>query len=226
MSPARIVFRLRCLGLLLPFLVFAGFWVAAGGTLRGQTGVGSQSIGTGSGLTPGATTVAPGTVQGQVINAATGAAVARALVRMNNRAVLTDAEGKFRFDRNTDSNANVMVTKPGFWATTEMQDVGSLSLQGAQLAAAAGAAAVSGGAADGDGDRSGWDAAAGSFGERGEEFLRYQWAQVADRGTDADGFAWELPAAGAGRRLQAGDAVYPDGPADRPSCFASYSSGW
>lgn len=142
MLPARIVCRLRRLGLLLPFLVFAGVWAVAGGTLRGQTGygqVGGGGIGSGSGSTPGSPTTgaagAPSTVQGQVINAATGAPVPRALVRMNNRAVLTDHEGKFRFDQNTDSSANVMVTKPGFSASTEMQDAGNLSLQGAQLAA-------------------------------------------------------------------------------------------
>jgi Carboxypeptidase regulatory-like domain len=141
--PARIV-CLRSLGLLLPSLVFVGVGVVAGGTLRGQTGsgqAGGRSMGSGNGSNsmPGspmpATTVAPSTVQGQVINAATGAPVPRALVRLNNRAVLTNHEGKFRFDQNTDSNANVMVTKPGFWATTEMQDAGNLSLQGAQMAA-------------------------------------------------------------------------------------------
>ena len=48
-----------------------------------------------------ASTAIPSTVQGQVINAATGAPVPRALVRLNDRAVLTDHDGKFRFDQNT-----------------------------------------------------------------------------------------------------------------------------
>jgi hypothetical protein len=143
--PARIVCRrvrcsglLRRSGLLLPFLVFAGIWVVAGGALPGQTGygqVGGSSLGSSS-STPGSpvtTTVVPSTVLGQVINAATGAPVPRALVRLNNRAVLTDHEGKFRFDQNTDRNANVIVTKPGFWASTEMQDPGNVSLQAAQM---------------------------------------------------------------------------------------------
>jgi hypothetical protein len=136
-SPARIACRLRRLGLLLPFLVLAGIWTVACGFLRGQTGYG-QAGGSSSGgsSTPGspmtATTI-PSTVQGQVINAATGGPVPRALVRLNNRAVLTDHEGKFRFDQNTDSSANVMVTKPGFSASTEMQDPGNVSLQGAQM---------------------------------------------------------------------------------------------
>jgi len=76
---------------------------------------------------------APSTVSGQVINANTGAPVARALVRLNSRAVLTDHEGKFRFEQNTESSANVLVTKPGFSASTEIQDPGNLYLQGTQL---------------------------------------------------------------------------------------------
>jgi len=75
----------------------------------------------------------PSTVLGQVINATTGAPVPRALVRLNNRAVLTDHDGKFRFDQNTESNANILVTKPGFSATTEMQEGGNVYLQGAQM---------------------------------------------------------------------------------------------
>ncbi|HEX4578292.1 MAG TPA: carboxypeptidase-like regulatory domain-containing protein, partial [Edaphobacter sp.] len=70
----------------------------------------------------------PSTVLGQVINATTGAPIPRALVRLNNRAVLTDHDGKFRFDQNTESNANILVTKPGFAATTEMQEGGNLYL--------------------------------------------------------------------------------------------------
>jgi hypothetical protein len=85
---------------------------------------------TGTPLTPAAI---PSTVLGQVINATTGAPIPRALVRLNNRAVLTDHDGKFRFDQNTESNANILVTKPGFAATTEMQEGGNLYLQGAQL---------------------------------------------------------------------------------------------
>jgi hypothetical protein len=77
--------------------------------------------------------VAPSTVLGQVINASTGAPVPRALVRLNSRAVLTDHEGKFRFDQNTDSSANVLVMKPGFSSSTEMQEPGNLFLQSAQL---------------------------------------------------------------------------------------------
>jgi len=83
--------------------------------------------------TVGATAVIPTTVLGQVINATTGAPVPRALVRLNNRAVLTDHDGKFRFDQNTAGSANILVTKPGFSATTEMQEGGNVFLQGAQM---------------------------------------------------------------------------------------------
>jgi hypothetical protein len=81
----------------------------------------------------GAAVAIPSTVQGQVINATTGAPVPRALVRLNNRAVLTDHDGKFRFEQNTASSGNILVTKPGFSATTEMQEGGNLFLQGAQM---------------------------------------------------------------------------------------------
>src|SRR5258708_13373862 len=82
-----------------------------------------------------ASTVIPSTVFGQVINAATGAPVPRALVRLNDRAVLTDHDGKFRFEQNTLGGANILVTKPGFSTTTEMQEGGNVYLQGPQLGA-------------------------------------------------------------------------------------------
>src|SRR6202000_3282593 len=96
--PDRIGRRLKCSGMLLPFLVLVGFWVVSGGSLSGQTGYaqvgGSNSLGNTS--MPGATAVPPNTVQGEVINASTGAPVPRALVRLNNRAVLPDQDGNFR----------------------------------------------------------------------------------------------------------------------------------
>jgi hypothetical protein len=82
-----------------------------------------------------ATTVIPSTVSGQVINANSGSPIPRALVRFNNRAVLTDHEGKFRFDQNTESSANILVIKPGFFSSTEVQEPGNVFLQGAQLGA-------------------------------------------------------------------------------------------
>ena len=81
------------------------------------------SSGNSSPTGPSSSTAAvPSTVLGQVINASTGAPVPRALVRLNNRAVLTDHDGNFRFDQNTESSANMLVTKPGFSASTEMQE--------------------------------------------------------------------------------------------------------
>ncbi|WP_433983197.1 hypothetical protein RBB78_16935 [Tunturiibacter empetritectus] len=70
-----------------------------------------------------------------MINAATDQPVRRALVRLNTRAVLTDSEGRFRFEQNKESSANILVTKPGFYATAEYGDAGNLYLQSAQLAA-------------------------------------------------------------------------------------------
>ena len=67
----------------------------------------------------------PVTVSGQVINSASGTPIPRALVRMNvapnNRAMLTDHEGKFRFEQltglqfsqTTSTFVNLQVTKPG-----------------------------------------------------------------------------------------------------------------
>jgi hypothetical protein len=54
---------------------------------------------------------------------------------MNSRAMLTDHDGNFRFDQNTDANANIFVTKPGFYASTEMQEPGNVFVQGTQMAA-------------------------------------------------------------------------------------------
>jgi hypothetical protein len=77
----------------------------------------------------------PDLVTGRVVNAATGMPVARALVRLNDRAVLTDHEGKFRFEQNTESAANLLVSKPGFYATADPSETGNLFLRGTQLGA-------------------------------------------------------------------------------------------
>ncbi|WP_433972809.1 carboxypeptidase-like regulatory domain-containing protein [Tunturiibacter lichenicola] len=80
-----------------------------------------------------ATSAIPSSVTGQVVNASTGAPVSRALVRLNDRAVLTDHEGKFRFDQNTEASANVLVSKPGYYAGTEFSEPVNLFLSAAQL---------------------------------------------------------------------------------------------
>ena len=133
MSSVWLVCRVRRSGLLLPLLIL-GMTMLAPYVLDAQIGT-SYPVANSPGGTSASSTVIPSTVLGQVINATTGAPVPRALVRLNNRAVLTDHEGKFRFDQNTASSANVLVTKPGFSATTEMQEGGNLYLQGAQLGA-------------------------------------------------------------------------------------------
>ena len=123
------VCHLRHVGISFCFLAVTGTLLALPFLAHAQTG---SSLGASS-VTGAATTTVPPTVQGQVINASNGSPVSRALVRLNSRAVLTDHEGKFRFDQNTDSSANILVTKPGFSASTEVQEPGNIFLRGDQL---------------------------------------------------------------------------------------------
>lgn len=82
----------------------------------------------------GASLSAPILVSGQVINGITNAPIARVLVRLNDRAVLTDDEGKFEFDQFTgSSNNNMQVTKPGFYLSTDLSEPPMLFLQPEQL---------------------------------------------------------------------------------------------
>jgi hypothetical protein len=71
---------------------------------------------------------APVTVSGQVINAVTGKPVSRALVRFEERATLTNFEGRFRFYGVTE-NGNVQVTKPGFSMSSDPFDLMMVPLQ-------------------------------------------------------------------------------------------------
>jgi hypothetical protein len=129
---AQIICHLRRSGLLHSLLTIAGICLIPLMTLDAQVMGGTFGNASSAGAST-STTAAPSTVLGQVINASTNSPVPRALVRLNNRAVLTDHEGKFRFDQNTDSSANILVTKPGFYAGTEMQEPGNVFLQAAQL---------------------------------------------------------------------------------------------
>lgn len=61
----------------------------------------------------------PVTISGRVVNASTGTPIARALVRLNDRAILTGYDGKFEFDQVTDASGNLQVSKPGFYASIE-----------------------------------------------------------------------------------------------------------
>lgn len=53
-------------------------------------------------------------LSGQVVNAVNGAPISRALVRFNNRAMLTDQEGKFLFEQVVDAAGSFQVIKPGY----------------------------------------------------------------------------------------------------------------
>jgi len=92
----------------------------------------------GGGSTWQASTASAGTpmsVSGQVVNAMTGLPVPRALVRLNNRAILSDHEGKFLFDQYTGTGgSNLQVTKPGFYLSTEPTDSQAQYFQLDQLA--------------------------------------------------------------------------------------------
>lgn len=71
-------------------------------------------------------------IAGQVINAISGSPIPRALVRLNQRAVLTDHEGRFEFKNaapdappssalNQSSPISLTVEKPGFFGSNGMQ---------------------------------------------------------------------------------------------------------
>lgn len=70
----------------------------------------------------GISTLASGTqnVLGQVVSATTGLPVFRALVRLNDRATLTDHEGKFEFPQYSVGSSNrLQVSKPGFYSSPD-----------------------------------------------------------------------------------------------------------
>ena len=56
----------------------------------------------------------PVTVSGRVVDGLHGTPLARALVRMSSRTVLTDALGRFSFPGVTDARVTLSATKPGF----------------------------------------------------------------------------------------------------------------
>lgn len=67
------------------------------------------------------------------MNATNGIPVSRALVRINDRAVLTDHQGKFEFAQfNPSSSAVLEVQKPGYYFTQEMGS--SITLRADQIA--------------------------------------------------------------------------------------------
>src|SRR5260370_34353292 len=86
-ASAWFVCRLRRSGLLLPLRISAFICIVFLPVLGAQMGSNSLPPNSVNG-TSNASAVIPGTVLGQVINATTGAPVPRALVRLNDRAVL------------------------------------------------------------------------------------------------------------------------------------------
>jgi hypothetical protein len=72
-------------------------------------------------------------VFGQVVNAVFGTPIPRALVRLNDRAVLTDHEGKFQFDQFAGPGNSIQATKPGFYLSTDPSEAPILFLQPDQL---------------------------------------------------------------------------------------------
>ena len=128
MSPYRTVCRSPRNGSMPAFLTLVCILLGRQATCDAQTASGP---GLGTSI---ASSGAPDLVTGRVINAVTDQPVRRALVRLNSRAVLTDSEGKFRFEQNAEINGNILVSKPGFYASPEYGDAGNLYLQSSQLA--------------------------------------------------------------------------------------------
>jgi hypothetical protein len=81
-----------------------------------------------------ATTSVPVTVSGQVVSATSGLPVFRALVHLNERAVLTDHEGRFEFPEFTPAQSNhLQVSKPGFYPSIDATDSGTVSVTSSQI---------------------------------------------------------------------------------------------
>ena len=109
MSPAWISGRSRHIGLLAALVWFPLSGWCGSGVAQGLSQAGGASA------TSTGTSASTGTVYGRVLNAVTGLAVSRALIRINDRAVLTDQEGKFGFDEVVvGSGVVLLVIKPGF----------------------------------------------------------------------------------------------------------------
>jgi len=83
----------------------------------------------------------PTTIDGKVINAITGAPVPRALVQLDEHAMLTDQEGRFSFrsieaaSNGSNSSLNLRVTKPGYYGDSDGNAMLMTSVAPAQLTA-------------------------------------------------------------------------------------------
>lgn len=125
MSSVRRCSRFRYCGLISGFVLLAALCNVP---LCAQVYGGVSNVGTNA-----VDAATSGSMAGQVVNARTGLPVPRALVRVNDRAVLTDHDGKFEFDRLTELQGNIRVTKPGFSSSTDPSDDGGQSLRSAQV---------------------------------------------------------------------------------------------
>lgn len=76
----------------------------------------------------------PVTVTGVVVNAVTEAPIPRVLVRLGDRAMLTDHEGKFEFDQYAQTGGMLQMTKPGYYSSLDYNTPTSRYIAGAQLA--------------------------------------------------------------------------------------------
>ena len=77
---------------------------------------------------------APVTISGQVLNEVSNLPIARALVQINGRAILTSYNGKFEFAQVSNSTGFVQVSKPGFYASIEPGGSSGVFLQTSHVA--------------------------------------------------------------------------------------------
>ena len=108
---ARFVSRYGIPCLLAASLATTGIW----GTLAGAQSLPSAFLSRTS-------SAPPELIAGQVVNARTGTPLPRVLVQMGSRAMLTDAEGRFRFDQPDQPASSLRFTKPGYSTSPEQTD--------------------------------------------------------------------------------------------------------
>lgn len=128
MSRSRSIPRVPTCSVLVALLTVGGIWTCP---IEAQA-----RRGTPGGTTPPTSATASYPISGQVVNAVTGTPVPRVLVRLNERAVLTDHDGNFQFDQVGAPVLNMQVTKPGFYLSTDPSEPPMLFLQPAQLSKA------------------------------------------------------------------------------------------
>ena len=118
------------------FLRRSLFVCALGMLVAGATKLPGQTQGNSNSQKTTADSDTPVTVSGRVVNASTGLPVSRALVRFNDRAVLTAHDGKFEFTQVTDASSNLQVSKPGFYPNSEPGGSTGIYLRTSQITAA------------------------------------------------------------------------------------------